>query len=384
MKKILHWNTRFGNTIGGGEIYIANIIQNMPELNHYVLSDKYMPGTRNEYYKDFKKNIYYSKPPYINTPRFLTFPINILTELIRDKIKKSILKKIMPDLNIIHGLGLFNSLERLDFSMGIDLINDNYFREINPKILTVHNLLSVIISKNKKRYSDYEKKIFEQFDTLICVDKIIYSYLKKKYPSKEIYFVPNSIPDYFFSNEFKEERYNPKSPILGFVGRYESSRGLSILKEMIEKSPKYFKFILIFSTSLGSKRRIISEFHKYKNIELHLNILNKKIPSYYQKMDFLFNPVISEGISRVSLEAMANSVLPIMIDMGDRYPVQDFETGILFKKEDLDDLIDKIKKLSSEKYYEMQKKTNKIAKEEFSNLTLIPKLKEIYMKHING
>ena len=378
MQIILHWNPRFGNSVGGGEIYISNIIQNMLEFNHLIISNRSLPKSNNDFYKGFEKNIIYSNPPNITYPKIITFPYNMFSELIRLNNKKNIHKSIKPDLNIIHGIGLFGPLERLYFKSGLDFINKDYFKEISPKILTIHNLYSPLILKKNERYVKYENKLFDQFDTFICIDRNIYSFLKKRNPSKKSYYIPNSIPDYFFRNKSRKKQYNPKSPVLGFVGRYEYSRGIHILKKMVEETPKSFKFLLIFSTGDKIKQKIKKEFSSKENIELYYNIPNKDLVSYYQKMDYLFNPVLVKGISRVSLEAMASAVIPIMLDLGDRYPIIDSKTGILFKEENLYDLIDKIQNLPGMKYHEMQKNAKNISKEKFSNSIIIKKLKEIY------
>ena len=382
MKKILHWNPRFGNSIGGGEIYISNIIQNMPGFEHLVLSDKILPEVRLKDYEQFEKNILYSAPPNIMKPKWLNFPINVIMDIMKQKGRKNIYKKLQPDLNIIHGLGLFGSLERLKFLTGIDLIGDDYFSNIEPKILTVHNLYSPIMLKNDSRYSNYETNLFKQFETFICIDKNIFTHIKAKYPSKEVHFIPNSIPEHFFNNRLHKKRFDPKEPVVGFVGRFEYSRGIHILKRLVVESPNNFKFIFVFSASPSNKQKINDEFSSNTRVKLFFNIPNVLLPDYYRKMDFLFNPVLAQGISRVSLEAMAMGVIPLMLDIGDRYPIKDFKTGILFVEPKLDELIDKVKNISSAEYYEIQKNAMVLAKEKFSNYKIIPKLVEIYKKSI--
>lgn len=381
MKKILHWDPRFGNYFGGGQIYISNIIQNMQGFSHYVLSDKLIPKQHIEFYKNIEKNIIYSPPPNILTLKSMAFPINLLSSILRLKQKKNIYKKIKPDLTIIHGLGIYSTLENLNFTFKIDLISENYFQYITPKILTVHNLFSPFYKKIE--FINYENKIFEQFETFICIDNHIYTFLKKKYPSKEIHLVPNSIPDNFFNNSYKKNQYNPNKPILGFVGRYGSSKGITILEEMLEKAPDNFNFLLIFSTEEPLKHEIIEKFKSHDNAKIFFNIPNNELPKYYKKMDLLFNPVIDKGISRVTLEAMANGVVPIMIDLGDRDPVKNFETGILFNNEKMDDLIENLMSLAMKDYVGMQKKGKLVIKKRFSNSSLIPKLRKIYMDHLN-
>jgi glycosyltransferase involved in cell wall biosynthesis len=354
----------------------------MPEFEHVVIGDQSMPKGDFEIFKEFEEITVLSTPPNISVFNKVMFPINILNGLIRLKRKKSIYKKIKPDLNIIHGLVLFGKLEKLYFVYGVDLIKDKFFQDIEPKILTLHNLYSPLFSKNQNRYMNYENNLFKQFETYICIDKNIYNYLKKKYPSKEIHFVPNSIPDYFFTDKTSEKRFNPKVPVIGYVGRYEYSRGIHILKRFVEKSPKNFKYILVFSANQKMKRRILREFSSNKNIELCFNLPNDELPKYYRRMDFLFNPVLAQGISRVSLEAMALGVLPIMIDIGDRFPIRNNETGILFNEQNIEEIVDKIKNFSKNEYQNIRKKAQQITKENFSNSNLIPQLRNIYKKHI--
>jgi glycosyltransferase involved in cell wall biosynthesis len=383
MKKLLHWNPRFGNTVGGGEIYIANVIRNMPEFNHLVISDKYWPEQKIEFYKDVESRIVYTNPPFLTKPRFVNFPLSVFSALLRTKFYKSTCEKINPDLHVIHGLGLFETLERLHFSLGIDLVQADYFEDLNPRVLTVHNLFSQFVSKKAVRYLSYEDKIIAQFDIYICVDNNLVAHLKKKFPKKEINFVPNSIPDYFFNSDLKK-KYDTKIPVFGFVGRYQIDKGVHILKEMIEKSPKNFKFILIISANHKSIEQIKKEYRSFDNVELHFNISNKQLPNYYKKMDFLFNTVIAKGISRVSLEAMAMGVVPIMIASGDRDPVIDSKTGFLFEMDNVTEIIERIKILTPDQYYKVKKDAQKVCSDKFSNASIIPKLIQIYNRVINN
>ena len=366
--------------VGGGEIYISNLMQNMPEFRHLVISNVYLPKSDIEHYRKFERKILYSTPPFVTTPRFVNFPVNIISALVRLRNKKHIYEKVKPDLNVIHGISIFGTLERLYFSLGVNLIDYDYFQDIEPKVLTVHNLYSPIALKHVKRQANYEDRLFARFRTYICVDINIYEFLKNKFKSKDIYFIPNSIPDTFFDNTAGDKKYKPSSPRLGFVARYQYDKGVHILKEMVEMSPKSFKFIQVFSATPKQKQTVIDEYRSYDNVELHFNIPNKLLPRYYRKMDLLFNPVIGEGISRVSLEGMAGGVVPLMRDTGNRYPVEDRKTGLLFNEDNLPDIIDRVRSLTPAEYRELQANARHILQKKFSNSNVVPQLIDVYTK----
>lgn len=377
MKKVLHWAPNFGNSNGGGEINTRNILNSINDYNQLVLSDAYLPQSKN-IFQECKHKIIFANPPNITVPRKISFPISLLTCLVREKNKKNIYKKINPDLNIVHGFGLFNRLFKLYYLTGIDLIENNYFIDIKPRILDIHGLMSTQITKRKNRVIMHEKKIINQFDIFIGVDQNIVSYIKKIKPNSEIYFIPSSPRDYFFNN-IKKKKYSPIMPTLGFVGRYAPERGIPLLIQFVNRYYKNFKFILIFSIDhVNQKKEIIKKFPKFKNIEIYYNIENNNLPELYKKMDYLLNPVLVEGISRVTLEAMASKVVPIMINKGNRYPLIDSKTGLLIDEKNINKLIIRIKETDLKEYHVLSENAYNICKNEFSNSITIPKIKNIF------
>jgi glycosyltransferase involved in cell wall biosynthesis len=114
-------------------------------------------------------------------------------------------------------------------------------------------------------------------------------------------------------------------------------------------------------------------------------VKHENIPDFLHKIDVLFNPITDEGISIISLEAMACGRPTIMIDRGDRYPIINNKTGFLIDDK-LQELLKLLEHLNDNRIIikKTSKNARKIVENEFSNQAIIPKIKNIYESLTNS
>lgn len=383
-KTIIQYNPRFYPIMGGGEVYVANIIQNSPQYKFIVIANGLHKQPKIENY--FENTIIVRQQPvdwnlsqlpskkYIKPP----YPYKILSDIIRLQKKYSAIKKINYDLLHIHGIGFESNFLKTDSRikklMFSKLINFKFVE--SPKLLTVHNLFSP--STNNKIYGEYEHHIIDQFDNIIAVDSNIYTYVKNytedTNQDKKIWFVPNSVDTDLFS--YKE--YNESNTLkVGFVGRLESSRGLEHLYSLIANVPQGVEISVV---GAGNEKSINSFKAKVNTskIKLYTNLKNSEIPHFLNDIDVLFNPVTVEGISRITLEAMSCGKVVIMLDKGNRYPIVHDKTGYLFK--DINELCILLECLQTNpfKIKKIGDNARKIVVNEFSNKVIVAKINKIY------
>lgn len=377
MKTIAQYNPRFSPCVGGGETYVSNLVLNIKKYNFdiitnslpgFLLEEVFSENTLVKRFLPYDRNL----SPFNNSIiSKLSFPYRFSSDILRLRKKNKYLKKSTYDLIHFHGIGFCNNLLRVDtwtktmiFSKLID------FSEINtPKVITIHNLFSSL--NPDPVFKTYEQNIIDQFECIICVDKNIETYVRhhsnliNKY--KKIYFIPNSID----IDKFSFSKIESKNKlVIGFVGRFEYSRGIDMLKLLIENLPNFCELHITCNQIQGVNN---------PNVYFHGFLPENDVPSFIKNVDIIFNPVLVEGISRITLEAMSCGRPVIMIDKGDRYPIFNRNTGYIIK-ENIDELLFLLEYLydNENELKEIGYNARQIIEKEFSNEIIIPKIIRIY------
>lgn len=382
MKTIVQYNPRFYPCVGGGETYVSNLITNIKEYNFEIVTNS-LPGLpTEEYFSEkilVKRFIPYDRSLYSfdnHLLRKFSFPWRFFTDILRLRMKNEYLKRSTCNLIHFHGIGFCNNLLKVDtkinYMLFSKLIN---FNGINiPKIITIHNLFSSL--NHCPVLETYEKFIIDQFDTIICVDKNIEMYVKDYLHSsnqnKNVYFIPNSVDVLKFSYSKPE----PKEKLhIGFVGRFEYSRGIGLLQLLVKSLPDFCELHITSNQIEGINN---------PNVHFHGVLSENEVPDFIKNVDLIFNPVLVEGISRITLESMSCGRPVIMLDKGDRYPVINEKTGYLIK-EDLQELLFLLENIYNNKSYltNLGYNSRKVIENEFSNDVLVPKIMGIYSDLIN-
>ncbi len=386
MKKILIYSPRWFPSIGGMEMHVKTLVDSS-KLNFeiitsaasgYPLEESVNDRTKLTRFMPFDKEVVSDSRSSLSK---LSFPS-------RHKGDKKRLEDIQKYLDNAEYDILHNQYPNIPHTFAKLTIMKNKIighefidlKSKKPKLLTVHGLLSP--QSDCQAIEDYEKKIISSYQNIICVDKKVEEFVRKLDPHKNIWNIPNSINTSKFS--FKPKSANKEKLQVGFVGRLESSRGVELLEKLVESKPEYIDLHII-----GSGNQImVDKFIKKctgANINFQKNIPNDELPSFLQSMDVLFNPVMVEGISRISLEAMSCGTPPIMLDKGDRKPVNHGETGYLVKPdiEPIKEQLINIQK-SKEDLAKISKNARKAVEKEFSNDVIIPKIEAVYNKILEG
>lgn len=381
MKTIVQYNPRFHPCVGGGETYVSNLVTNIKEYSFEVVTNS-LPGIPEEEY--FSENVLVKRfPPNdknlcsFGNPfiRKFSFPWRVFTDILRLQKKNKYLIKSTPNLVHFHGIGFCNNLLKIDMQINrlffSKLVNFNEIK--TPKIITIHNLFSSLNSCPILKA--YEKFIIDQFDTIICVDKnieiCVKNYLDLTNKDKNIYFIPNSVDvhKFYYSKHELKENLN-----IGFVGRFEYSRGVSLLQLLIRSLPDFCELHITSNQVEGVNK---------SNVHFYGILPENDVPHFLRNVDVVFNPVLVEGISRITLEAMSCGRPVIMLNKGDRYPVINGKTGYLIK-EDINELLSLLDSINTnrEELQKLGQKGRKIIENEFSNEVVLKKIENIYQELI--
>lgn len=388
LETIIQYNPRYYPIMGGGEVHIENIVKDISDYNFKIITNSLYGYPLVE---NLSQNVQLMRfLPYdrnldpFNNRNFnrLLFPYRLLSDIIRQRKKYSYMKNLDFDLLHVHGIGFENSLLKAD-----RLLNHRMFTKSidftfvkSPMILTIHNLFSPFMQN--KLSVNFEQYIIDQFENIIVVDQnikqYVEDYIEGMNQKKNVWFIPNSVDTQLFN--FHDCIENRKLKV-GFIGRLEASRGLELLLELIKKLPEYVELYIVGS---GNVNRI-SEFKEnveHSRVHYSTNLKNEDIPKVMGQIDVLFNPVIAEGISRVSLESMSCGRPVIMLDKGNRYPIIHNKTGFLIQT--ISELLQLLQYLQDNRneIKKVGKNAREIVEKEFSNIAVIPKMKQIYKSTI--
>lgn len=266
-------------------------------------------------------------PRVVNTKPL--FPVRFAADWVRLRSKMATLRRTPSRMVQVHGLNLPSTFFRIGLAQQERLARrwfSGYDRLGVPTIGTVHGLLS---RTGGPRNEGLERGFYRRFDHLVCVDRSLIQFITERWDEIGsracFHWCPNAVDTEFFPYTEPVDH----GPIrVGFVGRLESSRGIEALRSLAQALPTgielriagagNFKDIVRFE-SLMDGLRVRSQY----------NLNHAGVRALLESVHVLFNPVLVDGISRASLEALAVGRPVAMFRGQDRGPVVDGDTGFL-------------------------------------------------------
>jgi len=173
-------------------------------------------------------------------------------------------------------------------------------------------------------------KIFEPVaiktaDHIIIKNKLLASQVKNH--NSKFTHLPNGVD----INKFKPYKKNSQRFSLLFVGRLEPQKKILLLLQAITYLKPRPHLTIIGNGSLKSK---ITSFAKKNNLKVALKskVPHQQMPKFYSNFDVFILPSITEGSSKVLLEAMASGLACIATNIPEnREIIQSGKHGILTK-----------------------------------------------------
>tara|TARA_B100001287_G_scaffold257943_1_gene243948 strand:+ start:6373 stop:7620 length:1248 start_codon:yes stop_codon:yes gene_type:complete len=344
-------------------------------------------------------NLRIIKPTIIYRLKIMLFKIGFLKKIIKLIPLKSYIKNFKYNLRIITYSLLVNDLTVNNKSTTIICFNlFNYgviggiVKKYSPNIkLSVFNFGEIFSLKDHpKTYKKLYQDVVNNIDLKLSMTKHcgnIYQILKNEYDFKTDDSIELIIPgvnlDEFSTGKTLDQLYLSRTELktlntnILYVGRITEELGVRFLinainilfKDQTNKNNLKFTFV-------GQKAELVDEVLNLKkkfpeNIELFLNVTNDFLKSAIKNSDFLVAPSINERACGclVATEAGALGKTIIAANVGGipEY-VLDNNNGLLFKPNDINDFVNKILKLSTDKVFlkELQQNNFKLVKEKFN------------------
>ena len=338
------------------------------------------------------------------------FRKELLDKLINEKNKVYI---SIPNDNIeiikkVENIGCKVTLINLD-RRGINPIKDfililNYFRlikKIKPDIVLMYtikpNLYGGIICRLLKiSYISTITGIGSLFQNKSLLTKLVKKFYRFSLKnSKCVFFQNKSNLEFFKTNRIVEENYKlvngsgvnlekffsekpleKKNIVFLFIGRIMKEKGIEEYLEvakLLKNKYKNIEFRILGDYEEETYKKKISELEKIEIVK-YLGISND-VRKELEKVHCVISPSWHEGMSNVLLEAGAMKKFLIASDIpGCQEIIINSETGFTFKKNDVEDLKNKIEKfinLTDDEYNSYIEKSYNYIKRNFNRENII-------------
>ena len=238
-------------------------------------------------------------------------------------------------------------------------------KEFKADIIIVNNLKSLSIINDKKinvilyertwfannKINKTTNRLLNRVDYFFAVSNATKNalYIKRGIDLNKIFVLQNSI---VLEKPYRPRNMKKKTFNIINIGGYIHTKGLHLTLEIASKlKERNIDFHIDIIGTLykaehsknyyKSLKEYINKNDLSKHVVLHQNI--KDMSSFYEKSDILIHPTYTEGLPRVIMEAMSNSIPVISNPVGgvndfiiDRY------TGLLPKFNNVDDFVESI------------------------------------------
>jgi glycosyltransferase involved in cell wall biosynthesis len=209
----------------------------------------------------------------------------------------------------------------------------------------------------KKILNKLIEKIFDlsSFISFSIADKVStytrdyanHSRILKHFLYKFSPMIPPINPIYLNQKKQSSKKIDKNSRVLfGFAGRFVHEKGFDVLFSaipLIKKEIPNAYFIFAGEINMGYEDFYKKNLVLFDTVKKDVTILDllddAKLKEFYEKIDFIIVPSRSDCFNLVQAEAMLSGVPSIASDIpGLRIPVKETGFGVLFKKEDPQDL----------------------------------------------
>ena len=382
MKEIIQWHENFYPTLGGGPAHLDNLISQLNATFKIKFITDYIQGTSPVDVYAENVDIYRFPPKPLIPPkwlrkRYVSFPFGVVHELQTLRSKLKYLKKTHFDLLHVHGVALYRDILRLS-----TLLKKNIYQKMfnfsfiqKPKLLTLHNFFPGFT--NDRTIIDIYNHYIHSFDNLICVDKQIYDYCvqycQEGNSKKAIWFIPNSVDTKKFN--YVPPRRSSKFKI-GFVGRIANTVDVDMVNCLISHLPPGMEFSMAVT---GDASLLKVPPSAEDGVKIIRDVPQQEMPSFYHQIDVLFNPVLHEGMTRVTLEAMACGRPVIMYKAASNRSCINEKNSFIIEK-GFSALMTLLRLIANDyrQLEEMGKNASQFINEKLSNEVIIPQIEKIY------
>ncbi len=326
--KILWLNANPNPNPGGTELHSIDFINNI---------EKYYPDIT--LYKAVAKGSFVDKNTSDKNKYYITLksefsPFNTIKLI-------SLTKKLKPDFIVGNN--------------GNEYINTFLAGKLSEsKIILFRHMLNYLPFFNKKFILPKVDKIFAVSQA--SKKRLLQDGIKEE----KISVLPNFIDEekFYYDQKEKEEirnqmKINPDEVVITFIGKVDVGKGIFDYVETCKKLNEPFenlRFLII-----GDGRHLKQAIEKFKEYNLYEKVIttgNTTQPYKYLKASDVVMVLSKseESFGRTVIEGFAVKSLVVVYDVENlKFLVEDFKSGLVAKKDSIEEVVEKVKKVLSDK-----------------------------------
>ena len=250
-----------------------------------------------------------------------------------------------------------------------------------PVILHIHGGLFITQGTKNILYKGLILSLFKHSKQVIVLSELEQIVLKEKFSFTKTKVLSNCIDTSIYNNRI--QNLLTDQPTLLYLGRIEKNKGIIELVEALEllKKDFIFRFILcgtgpLVQHCITECERILENNFEYKGVVSGESKLNE-----IENSDIFILPSYFEGLPMALLETMASGVVPVVTNVGSmKQIIKHGSNGLHVKKQDAQDLFDKLKYLLSNPklYLKLSKNAKQTVLQKYDIKNYIIELNQIY------
>lgn len=300
------------------------------------------------------------------------------------KAKKEI-KKIIKDneINIVHGHGIRADgiISKISSGNNIKTCSTLHNYPYYDYVMTYGKLKGYIMASFHIRY-------LKKIKSANACSKSISNFLMEN-KDYRINYVQNGIDleNYYKVSVNNKELLRKKlglpldKKVYISVGHLSDRKDpLTIINAFIELNDRY----LVFLGDGHLKHLCNNKISKSKNIDIKGFVSN--VSEYLQASDYFISASKAEGLPNTVMEAMACGLPCLLSDISPHIEILEFDKkcGRIFKKENVNDIIEKVIGIEKENYNELSLRAQELVKNNLSADIMSKKYQKIYRTLINN
>jgi glycosyltransferase involved in cell wall biosynthesis len=269
----------------------------------------------------------------------------------------------------------------------IDDKNQEILRHNSAIECLLHHLpkKNFIYSYFKFIKSEFHKKFLNKIDLFICPSKDLARWYTKRYGINKVSFLPN------FSDEsiFKYSSLKNYNQLL-YVGRLSNEKGIILLINAFALVVTKFPHLKLFIIGNGKEKNniitIIKNLNLDNNIQIISNVKHHELYKYYKECSLVVIPSIwIENCPMVALESIMSGRAIVASNAGGlKDLIEENKTGMLFERDNLYDLSQKLIKLYTNEYllnkFHLNTKKIRTSYNSFSHFRKIDQIYKSFLK----
>lgn len=352
--QVVHYHRNYSQSdVGGVEAYIRTVCENLKDKAGFrILADRREGQKAHERYPEAEV---FRVSPQRREDRTISKVTDMITgELARQDQRARILRQLEYDVLHVHGPVCYSNTVSTGPVFYPFYSRQAWLSTKKPVVMTFHGLAESILKDHYQNaalspYFDLwkriEKRNIERVDKVIVVDKYAYDELKARpgIDASKLEFVLNPIDTKLFRPMAKAkacEKLNsvltlaldPDAPTFCYTNRLAKDKGAEHLLRLIDRI--HGRYQLLITGNGKYQKKVAEKAGKNPKIKYLGAIPAEMLPYVVNASDFTFNPTLNAGALRVNMESIACHRPVVTFDGGDRYPLVDGSTGIIYSNED--------------------------------------------------